>query len=360
MRRLVLPSSLALALCSTAFASGTFIPVQTPNVQLSRLSPNGAYAVGSEPNAAAFRWTAATLTEELIPEMNEAMGINDSGTITGSIPENGGANDGGRDLGVYATIGAAPTLLTSPLSTNSDGYDIAADGTVVGLSFDDNFSGSAVAFVWNAADGMSALPVLRASEFSRANAISGDGHVIAGWNDGGSVGRNGVIWIDRVPFDVVDADGNGVGEATSVSVDGTYVVGSEYTDSAFNSGAWRWSAADGVVMIPGMTFAFAVSGDGKTVVGATGFFDDPPRAPMVWREGVGTTTLQVFLTDNGISVPEGWEDLSGGLTAISSDGLTLAGWIFGTEALRSYVIRIDPPAVDAIFADDFETPAPTP
>ena len=353
MRLTLIATLLALACCTTAQASGTFIPITTPSVQITKLSPNGAYAVGSIAYTAGFRWTAASGVEELLTGLNSATGINNLGTVAGSVPENGGQINGGRDLGAYALVGAEPVLLDATLSTNSTGYDIADDGTVVGLSFDDAFV-AAIAFAWTAADGMVALPVNRPQTYSRANAISSDGHVIAGWNDQDDGGRTGVIWQDRVPFDVVDADGLPVGEASAVNADGSWVVGNNYMDLAGNSGAWRWSAAGGVELIPGMPYAFGVSADGRMVVGNTGFFDVPPRAPMVWREGVGTVTLVDFLAEQGIAVPEGW-DLSGGLGAVSGDGRLLAGWGFGPQGMQSYVIRLD--AADAIFTDGFEVPA---
>lgn len=354
MRRLLLAASLSLALCGTALASGRFIELQTPEVQLTRVSPNGAYAVGSISYIAGFRWTASSGAEEVLPGLNSALGVNDAGVIAGSVPENGGANEGGRDLGAYAAPGATPVLLSQPLTTNSSGYDIAADGTVVGLSFEDGFFGEALAFVWTATAGMTALPVPRPQNYSRANAISADGHVIAGWNDTDWGERAAVIWLDRVPFDVVDADGYGVGEASAITPDGRYVVGSEYIDDDWNEGAWRWSADEGVQMIPGMTYAFGVSADGKTVVGNTGFFDDPPRTPMIWREGIGTITFEAYLAEQGIAVPPDW-DLGGGLGGISADGRVLAGWAFGPLGLQSYIVRID--GDDAIFRDGFEYPA---
>jgi uncharacterized membrane protein len=352
MRNPTLLATAIAMLCTTAaHASGSFIELQTSSVQIVQISPNGKYAAGSVSYTAGFRWTAETGAEELVPTLNSTQGINNAGVLAGSVPENGGSPEGGRDLGAYAAIGEDPVLLTETLQTNSTGYGIADDGTVVGLSFDDGFVGPAVAFVWNAADGMSALPVNRPANYSRANAISADGHVIAGWNDQDDGFRTAVIWQDRVPLDVTDADGIAVGEASAVTADGRFVVGSSYYDAEGNGGAWRWSADDGLVMIPGMPFAFGVSADGKTVVGATGFFDDPPRAAMIWREGIGTMPLADYLAEQGIALPDGW-DLSGGLTAISGDAHLLGGWGFGPLGLQSYIVRID--ADDAIFRSGFD------
>src|SRR4029079_8843763 len=119
--------------------------------------------------------------------------------------------------------------------------------------------------------------------------ISANGQVIAGWNDQDDGFRTAVVWQNRVPIDTVDRDGLSVGDADGINAPGSFVVGSSYTDIDGNTGAWRWSAQTGnLTLIPGMTFAFGVSLNGDTVVGNTGFFDDPPRAAMIWRKDVGT------------------------------------------------------------------------
>jgi hypothetical protein len=108
-----------------------------------------------------------------------------------------------------------------------------------------------------------------------------------------------------------------------------------------------------MTLIPLMTFAFGVTANGDTVVGNTGFFDDPPRAAVIWRRSAGSMMLADYLAEEGIVIPDGW-DLSGGLTGISADGRTIVGWGTGPLGAQSYVIRIDLP--DAIFASGFDAP----
>ena len=355
MRARPLYAALALVLLSgSAQASGTFTALQTAGLTLGKVSANGEYAVGTTFGGQGFRWTTSTAAEEILPGLDTAIGVNNLGTVSGAVPENGGVGNGGRDLGAFQPIGRDPMQLTSPLQTNSNGYDVADDGTVVGLSFGDNFVGPAIAFAWTMDEGMTALPVNRTDTYSRANVISADGHVIAGWNDQEDGSRTAVVWKDRVPADIVDRDGLAVGEADGISADGTFVVGSSYTDINGNSGSWRLNTdTNTLVMIPVMTFAFGVTADGNTVVGNTGFFDDPPRAAVIWRKDVGSMMLADYLAEQNIAVPDGW-DLSGGLTGISADGRTIVGWGTGPLGAQSYVIRIDPP--DAVFADGFDAP----
>ena len=354
MRHASLIAALALCCCRTALASGQFVELQTPNLQITKIASTGAYAVGSigsQDGRTGVRWVAQTGEEQILDALNVANGINNAGVIAGAVPDQGGSLNGGHDLGAYAALSGAPTPLTLPLDANSNGYDVADDGSVVGLSFDDAYN-TAHAFVWTAAEGMVALPVNRPDTYSRANAISADGHVIAGWNDQDDGGRTAVVWVDRMPTDIVDYAGIKVGEASALTPDGSFVVGSSYTDKEGNSGSWRWNKATGAIdLIPTMPFAFGVSADGRTVVGNSGFFDNPPRAPMIWREGLGTELLTDFLAERGITVPPGW-DLSGGLDAISGDGMLLGGWAFGPLGMQSYLIRLD----DGIFANGFEQP----
>ncbi|MEO7063054.1 MAG: hypothetical protein ABI082_04670 [Dokdonella sp.] len=359
MRILLLAATILTAFCGVAQASGTLVELQTPNLYVTKISGNGEYAVGSVlPDAFGARWTSNGNVEEVLPELNIGNGINDAGTIAGSIPENGGSDNGGRDLGAFSAVGSAPVQLTNTLQTNSSGYAIADDGTVVGLSFGDGSTGAAVAFIWTAAAGMSALPVTHPQNYSRANVISADGRVIAGWNDDDTGSRNAVIWHDLMPLDVTDASGNPVGEADGISSNGQFVVGGGYTDVNANTGSWRWDANAGLTLIPDMDFAFGVSDDGKTVVGSAGFFADVPRAAMIWHEGVGTVTLAAYLADQGIAIPADLDpNLAGGFGAMSADGLTMGGFTSDTNGdMRSFIIRLDRP--DLIFQDGFDG-APT-
>ena len=357
MRTSLLFAAIAVAITGVAQADTvTFIELQTAGVQISKISGNGAYAVGGIYDTAAYRWTASTGAEELIPEMHVSNGINNAGTISGAVPLNGGSNNDGDDLGAFAPIGSAPVQLTGllPQFSNASGYDIADDGTVVGLAYEHAYSGDAVAFVWTAAEGMVALPVNRPDNSSRANAISADGHVIIGWNDQDDGSRTAVVWQDRVPTDVLDPEGDPVGEASGVSSNGKYVVGSQYEDSHGNFGSWRLNVATGAMdMLPNMGFAFGISNDGKTAVGANGFFDTPPRAALIWREGIGTMTLVDYLAEQGVSVPAGWDPgLAGGFGAISGDASLMGGWSFGPlGGNQSYLVHVER---DGIFADGFD------
>ena len=345
--------AITLLLCaSTVAADGRFIELQTAGIQASAVAGSGRYVSAQDYGATGLRWSAADDSEIPVPGIQGAIGVNDSGTIAGTVFVDGGAYAGGQHVAAIAAIGAQPLQLDRRLATHSIAFDLSDDGVVVGQSFGSPTGEDAVAFLWTAADGMSALPVPRPQHPSCATSISADGRVIAGWNgtDGGM--QQGVVWIDGVPTDIVDAHDIAVGEAWNVSDDGSHVVGGRYTDIEGASGGWRWNAASGVVRIPGMAFATGVSGDGRTVVGGTDPFAEPPLPirSLVWREGIGTVELEAYLAEIGIDVPAGWS-FGQGLSDISADGDVLAGWGIGPLGLQSYVVRI---VGDAIFDDGFD------
>jgi uncharacterized membrane protein len=345
-----------LVVCASPVAAdGRFIALQTPGIQASSVAGNGRYVSAEDYGASGVRWSAVDDTETLIPGIQGAIGINDAGTIAGTVFINGGAYAGGQHVAAIAAIGAEPVQLDRRLATHSIAFDITDDGTVVGQSFESPSGDDAVAFIWTAADGMIALPVPRPQHPSCATSVSADGRVIAGWNgtDGGA--RVGVIWIDGVVADILDADDIAVGEAWDVSADGNHVVGGRYTDIDGASGGWRWNAETGVVRLPGMSFATGISGDGRTAVGGTDPFAIPPIPirSLVWREGIGTLELEAYLAEMDIDVPAGW-GFGQGLADISDDGDVLAGWGIGPLGVQSYVVRI---VGDAIFEDGFESAA---
>jgi uncharacterized membrane protein len=353
---------LLLASSAAVQAAGTFTVLPAPGVRVTKMSPNGEYLVGTyfgeDGSTVGYIWRASDQSSHVLTAMNNVIGVNNLGVVSGSVPLDGGALFNGFDLGATGSIGAAPSLLTAPLETNSNGYDIADDGTVVGLSFDVGYSQDRTkAFVWTPAQGMQVLATNNPSSYSRANAISSDGRLIAGWNDN-DFGRSGVIWRNRVPMDVQDEIGNRVGEAVAVSGNGRFVAGGFYTDPLGNYGAWRWSEKSGVRVIPNMEYAFAISDDGKTAVGSSSFFEG--RTARIWRSGVGTVDLAQYLVDNAVTgVPEGFL-LVGGFSAMSADGKRMAGWGYDSNfAVQSFVIDVvEERILGDSFEDRFQPPPP--
>jgi len=354
------PMAAALAVAFTAaggglaHAAGTVIELQTPNAQATKFSQNGEYLVASVFGAGGVRWTASTGVEELLSSLVYANGVNNLGTVSGAISNDGGSANGGHDLPALLPVGSTtPDALPLPVGTdNVDVYDVADDGTSIGLAWSDDFS-VAKAYYYSTADGVVDLPTDNATSASRGNAISADGHVVGGWNDDPDTGfRRGVVWVDRVATYIQDADGNALGEADGVSGNGRWVVGS----------GWLYDVQSGnVTSIPDMPFAFGVSDDGKTIVGASGFFDTPPRALLIWTEAGGSQLLSDYLAERAIALPSDiLLPLQGGLTAVSGDGSKVAGWAFGSGGNVSLVVDGANSPVDHIFSDGFDPPPPPP
>ena len=356
MRISPIAAALAAALASAGGVAhaASLIELTTPNAQATKFSQNGEYLVASVFGAGGLRWTASTGAEDLVQDMVYANGINNAGTISGARSDDGGSANGGHDLPAVSPIGAATsTPLPMPAGIdNVDVYDLADDGSAVGLAWTDDFS-VAKAYYYSPVDGVVDLPVDNTTSASRGNVISADGHVIGGWSDDPTTGfRRGVVWIDRVATYVRDSQGNDLGETDGLSGNGQWAVGS----------GWRMNVATGeITEIPDMPFAFGVSDDGSMIVGASGFFDNPPRALLIWTEAGGSQVLTDYLADRGIQIPGDLTlPLAGGLTAISGDGSKVAGWTFGTNGMVSFVVDGANSPVDHLFADGFDPPPPPP
>jgi len=163
---------------------------------------------------------------------------------------------------------------------------------------------------------------------------------------------------DRVAHYVQDASGNAAGEADGVSGNGQFVVGSSYPTDDGSGASWRMNVATGeLVALPGMPFTFGVSDDGTMVVGATGFFDNPPRALTIWTEVGGSQLFADYLAARNIEVPAGWT-LQGSLSGISGDGSIIGGWAFGPDFTQSFIVSGANGPVDKLFADGFDPPPP--
>lgn len=358
------------------------------NSGVAALSHNGRIATGVIANgfsgAPAWRWTPEE-GHQMIDGFADAMGM---GAWAQPIA---GATRDENELIVAAVaysnapvvgpvvIGAYPggAALDGFLST---AFGVSDGGVAVGLAYDD--TSNAVAFRWSAPDGMSRLPVNRPDTASRANGISHDGSIAFGWNDRQDGFRAGVIWRNGKVTDLVDAEGNPVGEAYAASADGSVVVGGGYY-TANGSEAWRWTEAGGVQPIgilpnglppgqrapasrqsarldlrqpamaavpdgflPAESFAFAVSDDGNTAVGASGSW--PVRTASIWTPGSGLVPLADHAAAAGVVIPDGWLLAAG--TALSSDGLTIGGWGLNPDGImQAFIIDLHPvAAVEAL------------
>jgi hypothetical protein len=341
------PLAMILLACLAApAAAGTFQDIGVAGGQLTGLSHNGRIASGVGGDGA-WRWNkdrgATSLTGFVAGN-----GMNDwAQPVAGAWIDTDGhtvaalAYSNSDLVGGPVVIGAWPGGVGFD-NALSEAYDVSDTGVAVGLAYDAD--STAFAFRWTAGEGMTRLTLNRPANSSRANAISSDGSTVVGWNDQDDGSRTGVIWQAGVPLDLVDALGHPVGEATAVNADGSIVVGSGYDNpDTGNSEAWRWTAATGVQSIGcvqatacGPAFAFALSEDGNTIVGASGFGID--RVAMIWTPASGLKRLSDYATAHAVTIPAGWTLASA--TGLSADGQSIGGWGPGPVGIGSYVIDL--------------------
>jgi uncharacterized membrane protein len=340
-------AGLSLALLAGTLQAGTFNEVGLPGGMLTGLSENGRIATGILGIESAWRWDMGR-GSRLIAGARTVNGMSAwAQPIAGTMLDGNGDSVAAVFYSNSAIVGpvmvgAFPGTAGGFDGTVSVAYDASDDGTVVGLAYDE--TNNAIAFRWTQADGMSRLAVNRPGSYSRANAISSDGRVIAGWNDQVDGYRSGVIWIDGVPLDLVDDLGDPIGEALAVSPDGRVVVGTGY----FGQEAWRWTAETGAQPIGFIGFfgeasGFAVSEDGNIVVGASGFGFN--REAVVWTPATGMVLLADYLADQGVVVPAGWTLTTA--TAVSANGKVIAGWGVNGPDFASFLVDLNEDATQA-------------
>ena len=228
----------------------------------------------------------------------------------------------------------------------SSTYDTSEDGKViVGLAW--NGCNFARAFRWEEATGMVDLGTLNAGRSTRANGISGDGHVIVGWQDT-FTGRYGAKWVNgkqelfRGPSEII-------GEAHAANRDGSIVVGQSCEFSSrenpfANQQAWIWTAREGVTCLQPprvrvldnfIGTALATSEDGRIVGGSHSFGLEAESVIWIDREPF---YLKDYLRANGVpNAFEGWVN-TGFVTGISRDGRTLIGYGAGPRNFQGFIV----------------------
>ncbi len=246
------------------------------------VSGDGSIVVGHSKPDGAFRWTQAT-------------GMVSLADLSGGIP-----------LGVAR--------------------DISADGSVV-VGY--GCSGAGEAFRWTQADGGVCLGDLPGGGFaSQAWAVSADGSVVVGKGHSGVASDYEAFrWTQATGMvGLGDLPGGGFwSEATDVSADGSVVVGVGWSD--LGPEAFRWTADGGVIglgELPGGEFfswARGVSADGSVVVGESR--TSLGKEAFIWDATNGIRSLHdVLVNDFGLDLT-GWRVWEA--FAVSGDGTTVVG-----------------------------------
>lgn len=209
---------------------------------------------------------------------------------------------------------------------------------IVGLASSANGYGHAVK--WTKETGLIDLGSTTTNAASRANTISEDGSIIAGWQDDKNGRRWGAYWKDGVQHLIKDKNGDPVFEISSVSGDGKWLLGSQFEY------AMKWSEETGVQLIEDpnadpfyVGAATATNYDGSMIVG---FYRPYPGAAMmgdgfIWTEKTGKISLDDYVKSLG------YDNL--GITfslpfAISKDGSKIVGIGRTNEQAISFMISL--------------------
>lgn len=334
---------------------------------LGAVTPRAASADGSvvtgDNNAQYFAWTAGSgvsLIGGTAPSVAGAGGqpsISDDGRyIAGTAINPSNANRYemsryDRQTGQWTNLGGIGGVSGSSVSS---GWGISGDGnTVVGLGWVN--AGTANAVRWNATSNLTeSLGTSVAGRSTRANAVNGNGSVIAGWQDSSTGFRQGAVWVNGVQTLIADAQGNPASEASDVTTDGRWVVGAGNTGTG--NQAWRWSAETGyenLGSLPNNTARGSATGiaDNGTIIGFQRV--GPPAVSgdgFIWFPGVGMVNLTQLALNLGVPLPAGYR-LALPL-GISADGNTIVGIgaFQGSFISSGWVITIPAPGSAAVLA----------
>jgi uncharacterized membrane protein len=245
-------------------------------------------------------------------------------------------------------------------------FDVNRDGSAaVGLLFQD--CSHVFAFKWTPKQGMRRLG--KTSEgAARANAVSGSGNVVGGWEEIPEAGgfRVGSIWEGNEQMLLTDPEPKNsygyVSEIMAVNSAGTMAVG--YGAGVDNKDAYKWTSEDGMVNIGRYlgyvcytsydwetgepievcenreTIATSISNDGKVITGSSRLtllgIDDA----AIYTRGLGWMLMNEFLASQGVLEMSRWQVLG---ARVSGDGKVLTGTAFPLAAdyYQGYRLELD-------------------
>ena len=233
------------------------------------------------------------------------------------------------------------SLLSSVFGGNSDG------SVLVGLAW--NSCRIARAFRWTESTGMVDLGSTVDGQSSRADAVSGDGRVVVGFQEHSTGFRQAARWIDGKQTIFTGPEGL-IGEANATNTDGSIIVGSNCQPSTSAQSAWVWTAREGVQCLappirrPAVEGAFqglalATSEDGRVIGGAHSFGLESESVIWIDRE---PRYLKAYLRDHGApNAFENWIN-TGFVTGMTRDGRVVVGYGAGPRDFTGFMAILPP------------------
>lgn len=240
---------------------------------ISDISKNGEFVCGMNYPAPAYIWNQRTGRIELSAlEYSEAYDVSNNGKVAGrfydpTLPAPGGnptLRAGYWENGSWNGLEGIDSLVPLDEMSFTHAYGISADGTtIVGMQWHSNWKVEAVRWVNGIVEGLGQT----FGQNSRANVVSSDGSIVAGWNSGpgGMPDRMAYSW-DPAPHFLGGFDQSYLmGECGGISSDGSIIVGNSIWP-------FIWTAATGMRHVVADSsdydrgYSLGVSDDG-TIVG---------------------------------------------------------------------------------------------
>ena len=252
---------------------------------------------------------------------------------------------------------------------NTSIFDLSTDGsTAVGLAFKD--CTHVYAYKWTAKTGIQLLSKI-GTDAARANAVSGNGRVVVGWQDSNTEFpyRIGSIWqgkeqmLLREPKSISEYNPNGsVGEVLAINTAGTVAVGLDAGPDLNDSYIWyvrsgtrnlggdktpvcfySWDEGQDVCRTR-KTVAYSISNDARVITGESTLMDFWSGVYAVdgaiYTQQLGWMQLSWFLQSQGVLEATNWVFLG---AKVSADGKTLVGTAspLGSDYYQGFRVDLD-------------------
>ena len=325
-------------------------------------SANGTVVAGQD-NVHYWYWTKDTWVvalEESVPP-GQGIGGNPCITTDGAVMTCSTLVDLNGVSKAEATLYNINTVVYDP-AVGSLGFncDAERDGAwgmnptasfVCGLIW--NSGCAASGFVWDSAtDTIKLMPTKYFFKPTRANDISDDGTVVAGWNDDYNGWRQACVWVKNSSGNYIAtvltnglATPTKLSEAGVVSGNGVWLAG-EGRSSIDGGAPWRWSPATGYQSlgtqpVAGVGGATAINADGSKILCYMGVAAALGEG-YIWIQGRGYVAMEDYAAEFGVTMPEGVR-LALPLS-ISADELTITGTARGPFGTSPFVLDLHPSA----------------
>jgi probable HAF family extracellular repeat protein len=312
---------------------------------VNALSADGSAFVGtSYDNTGSYRpvlWTSPSAPEDLGLLSGAFYGTAYDLSADGSVVV--GESGGQAFRWTRSTDMVALGFLPGATSQYSYATAVSADGLVL-TGYGTNLNGDIEAFRWTeGSTSLTPLGTLPNMTSSQANAVNADGSVIVG-TSGISGTSQAFRWTQAGMVELPMPQATTWASAYGVNADGSVAVGSFQADPKLGGSlAFRWSAAEGSVTIGPLAGANSleattVSADGSVVLGRA--YTSTRIEAFVWTANRGVVYLRDILLAAGID-PAGLHLEA--TRALSSDGTRIAGSATDTFTNRRFAWIADLP-----------------